>query len=172
MIGKKVLKTKDGKVFRQFIIKAVEGRKMSTKFYLTLPSNANAITYPENNPSKFKVKLPKEIRLPESDWEVALASITFPSTLDTVIRNDVNYQLLLGANFICGFMLDMKDIKESDGDAVGYKSYFLHGSQMKCEFTKGLFTPSNGVDFWNRMIAALNTRMHSRFPRRQLFNAR
>ena len=67
---------------------------------------------------------------------------------------------------MCGFMLDIKNIKESDGDAVGQKSNFSHGSQMKYEFTKGLFTPSNGVDFWNRMIAALNTRMHSRFPRK------
>lgn len=113
---------------------------MSAKFYLTLPSNANTITYPENNPGKFKVKLPKEIRLPESDWEVALVSITFPSTLDTVIRNDVNYQLLLGADFMCGFMLDMQNIKESDGGDVGPKSYFLHGSQLMYEFTNGLFT--------------------------------
>ena len=96
-------------------------------FYLTLPSNTNAAAYPENNPGKFKVKLPKEIRLPESDWGVALASITFPSTLDTVIRNDVNYQLLLGADFTCGLTLDMKGTKESDSDSLPGKSYWLRG---------------------------------------------
>lgn len=37
---------------------------------------------------------------------------------------------------------------------------------MKYEFTKGMFNPRDGVDFWNRMIALLNYRMHSRFPRR------
>ena len=36
---------------------------------------------------------------------------------------------------------------------------------MKYEFTKGMFTPSNGVDFWNRMLAAFNYNMHSRLPR-------
>ena len=100
-------------------------KKMATMFYLTLPRNANSITYPENNPGKFKVKLPKEIRLPENDWEVALANITFPSTLDTVIRNDVNYQLLLGTDFMCGLELDMKDMERSSRDPVGAKSYFL-----------------------------------------------
>ena len=112
------------------------------------------------------MKLPKEIRLPENNWEVALAGITFSSTLDTVIRNDVNYQLLLGSDFKCGFMLDMRDVRDSDGDPVSFKSYFLHRSQMKYEFTKGMFNPRDGVDFWKRMIAALNMRVHTRFPRR------
>ena len=47
-------------------------------FYLTLPSNASSQIYSENNPGHYKVKLPRNIFLPENDWEVALASISFP----------------------------------------------------------------------------------------------
>ena len=83
---------------------------MSSMFCPTLLSNGSSLTYPESTPGNFKVKLPKEIRLPENDWEVALSSITFPSTLFAVIRNDVNYELLLGTDFICGLELAMTQL--------------------------------------------------------------
>ena len=54
-------------------------------FYLTLPSNASSQIYSENKPGHFRVKLPRNIFLPENDWEVALASISFP---DMVPRMD------------------------------------------------------------------------------------
>ena len=44
-------------------------------FYLTLPSNASSQIYSENNPGHYKFKLPRNIFLPENDWEVALASM-------------------------------------------------------------------------------------------------
>lgn len=131
-------------------------------FYLTLPSNANPITFPENTPGKFKVRLPKEILLPESDWEVALASITFPSTLDTVIHGNANYKNLLETDFMCGFVLDMEGMEDGAKFPITNKEYFLSGSMMKYEYTKGMTTPRNGIDFWNRMIGLLNYRLHSR----------
>ena len=51
---------------------------------LSLPSTASSRIYPDNTPGKFKVKL--EIYLLEGEWEVALSSISFPSTSDTVIQ--------------------------------------------------------------------------------------
>ena len=54
-------------------------------FYLTLPSNASSRIYSENNPGHYKVKLPRNFFLPEGDWEVALASISF---LDVVPQVD------------------------------------------------------------------------------------
>ena len=131
-------------------------------FYLTLPSNANPITFPEDTPGKFKVRLPKEIRLPENDWEVALSSIMFPSTLDTVIHGNVNYKNLLETDFMCGLVLDMKDVKDDDKLVISDKEYFLSGSVMKYEYTKGMTTPRTGIDFWNRMLGLLNYRLHSR----------
>ena len=82
-------------------------------FYLTLPSNASTQFYPENKPGHHKVKLPRNIFLPENDWEVALASISFP---DMVTRVDdfidarvpsivcvypFSYQSDNGCNFLC-----------------------------------------------------------------------
>ena len=40
---------------------------MSDVFYLSLPSTASSRIYPDNSPGKFKVKLAKEIYLPESE---------------------------------------------------------------------------------------------------------
>ena len=53
-------------------------------FYLTLPSNASTQFYSENNPGHNKVKLPRNIFLLENDWEVALASISFPDMVPRV----------------------------------------------------------------------------------------
>lgn len=136
-------------------------------FYLTLPSNGYEITYPENTPAKFKAKLVKEIFLPENDWKVALSIISFPSTLSSVIRDDVNYQLLVGVDFMCGMELNMDGVKDADGLYIGNKSYLLKGGRMKYEYgskRRGLSASRDGVDFWNRMIALLNYRLHNRLP--------
>ena len=57
----------------------------------TLPSNASQVTCPGNTVSNYTVKLPKNIYLPESDWEVALASISFPSQVEE--SEDATYDL-------------------------------------------------------------------------------
>ena len=61
-------------------------------FYLTLPSNASSQIYSENNPGHYKVKLPRNIFLPENAWEVALASISFPDMVPRV--DDFIYELV------------------------------------------------------------------------------
>ena len=63
-------------------------------FYVTLPWNASQVTYPGNTASNYTVKLPESIYLPESDWEVALASISFPDfenshIYDHELQNDL-----------------------------------------------------------------------------------
>ena len=61
-------------------------------FYVTLPWNASQVTYPGNTASNYTVKLPESIYLPESDWEVALASISFPDLISQVAESeDENY---------------------------------------------------------------------------------
>ena len=135
---------------------------MSDVFYLSLPSTASSRIYPDNTPGKFKVKLAKEIYLPESEWEVALSSISFPSTSDTVIHKNVNYQKLAEVDFLCGMELDMKGVKNYNNLEIGSKSYWLRGSVLKYELS--LDMPRHGGDFWNSMISLLNRRLHSRLP--------
>ena len=131
-------------------------------FYLSLPSTASSRIYPDNSPGKFKVKLAKEIYLPESEWEVALSSISFPSTLDTVIHKNVNYQKLAEVDFLCGMELKMNGVKTYNNLEIGSKSYWLRGSVLKYELSQEM--PIHGGDFWNSMISLLNRRLHSRLP--------
>ena len=121
---------------------------------LSLPSTASSRIYPDNTPSKFKVKLAKEIYLLESEWEVALSSISFPSTSDTVIHKNVNYQKLADVDFLCGMELDMKGVRTYNN--------WKKGSVLKYELS--LDMPRHGGDFWNSMISLLNHRLHSRLP--------
>ena len=123
-------------------------------FYLTLPSNGYDTIYRENTPGRFKAKLVKTISLPGKEWEVALSRITFPS--------NVNYEKLTDMDFMCGLVLDMKHMEDKNDFPISDKEYFLSGSVMKYEFTKGMPAPRNGVDFWNRMLGLLNYSLHSR----------
>ena len=123
-------------------------------FYLTLPSNGYDTIYRENTPGRFKAKLVKTISLPGKEWEVALSHITFPS--------NVNYEKLTDMDFMCGLVLDMKHMEDKNDFPISDKEYFLSGSVMKYEFTKGMPAPRNGVDFWNRMLGLLNYNLHSR----------
>ena len=121
---------------------------------LSLPSTASSRIYLDNTPGKFKVKLAKEIYLLESEWEVALSSISFPSTSDTVIHKNVNYQKLADVDFLCGMELDMKGVRTYNN--------WKKGSVLKYELS--LDMPRHGGDFWNSMISLLNRRLHSRLP--------
>ena len=48
-------------------------------FYMTLPSNGGGTEFnPENNNTRYKVRLPNRVVLKENDWEVALVSLSFP----------------------------------------------------------------------------------------------
>lgn len=139
---------------------------MSDMFYLSLPSEASSRIYPDNTLGKFKVKLTKEIYLPENDWEVALSSVSFPSTLDTVVHKDVNYHTLTGVDFMCGMELEMKGVKNKDDLLIGSQSHWLKGSEVKYEHLHDMIIPKHGGDFWNRMISLLNRRLRSRLPRK------
>ena len=121
---------------------------------LSLPSTASSRIYLDNTPGKFKVKLAKEIYLLESEWEVALSSISFPSTSDTVIHKNVNYQKLADVDFLCGMELDMKGVRTYNN--------WKKGSVLKYELS--LDMPRHGGDFWNSMISLLNRTLHSRLP--------
>ena len=132
-------------------------------FYLTLPSNGYDTIYRDNTPRRFKAKLLKTISLPEREWEMALSSISFLSALSSSIRND--YRSLVDLDFMCGLNLSMDGVKDHHGDFISRKEYWIQGSKMKYEMgrkEKDLSASKDGVDFWNRMIALLTYRLHSK----------
>ena len=49
-------------------------------FYVTLPSNGSRSTYPNNTSSVYTNQLARRLEFHESDWEVALASISVPDS--------------------------------------------------------------------------------------------
>ena len=134
-------------------------------FYLTLPSNGYDTIYRDNTPGRFKAKLLKTISLPGREWEVALSSISFPSALSSNVRND--YRSLVDLDFMCRLNLSMKGVKDDDDNFISDKEYWIQGNKMKYEMgkkEKGLSASKDGVDFWNRMIALLTYRLHSKLP--------
>ena len=93
----------------------------------TLPSNASQVTCPGNTVSNYTVKLPKNIYLPESDWEVALASISSPDLISQVEESeDATYDLktripmIMNYKMICKVLfIDDKPIPvKKDGKSV------------------------------------------------------
>ena len=134
-------------------------------FYLTLPSNGYDTIYRDNTPGRFKAKLLKTISLPGREWEVALSSISFLSALTSSIRND--YRSLVDLDFMCGLNLSIDGVKDDDGNFISRKEYWIQGNKMKYEMgrkEKGLSASRDGGDVWNRMIALLTYRLHSKLP--------
>ena len=134
-------------------------------FYLTLPSNGYDTIYRDNTPGRFKARLLKTISLPGREWEVALSSISFPSALSSNVRND--YRSLVDLDFMCGLNLSMKGVKDDDDNFISDKEYWIQGNKMKYEMgrkEKGLSASRDSADYWNRMIALLTYRLHSKLP--------
>ena len=96
---------------------------------------------------------------------MALSSISFPSALSSNVRND--YRSLVDLDFMCGLNLSVNGVKDHHGNFISDKEYWIQGNKMKYEMgrkEKGLSASKDGVDFWNRMIALLTYRLHSKLP--------
>lgn len=79
------------------------GLIQTMNFYLTLPSGSSSITYPNNTPGSYKVQLSKEVFLPEEDWEVGLATISFPDLVSEKGSLDImtRYPVVMEFDMIC-----------------------------------------------------------------------
>ena len=56
--------------------------------YITLPSNSSMRYFPQNTLTSFNTKLAKSIISDDSNWEVALAEISFPKSWINVIDGE------------------------------------------------------------------------------------
>ena len=66
-----------------------------SRFYVTLPSNSSIEYYPNNTVARYTTKLANKIEL-EGDWEVGLAEISMPSTVDNVVQGLCYYNMYFG----------------------------------------------------------------------------
>lgn len=137
-------------------------------FYATFPSNNDLQTFPDNHPGQFKARLPKQILLPGSDWEVALASVTLPSVSLSAssVYDDINYDHLVSKDFLCSIELNL-DAENQNGRKIGAVSYWLRGQRMKEEYQRKMslrLAARHGVDYWNRMLGLLKYELHSSLP--------
>jgi len=64
------------------------------RFYVTLPSNSSTDYYPENTVARYTTKLADKIEL-ESEWEVGLAEISFPSEVENVVYGHCYFDLYI-----------------------------------------------------------------------------
>lgn len=98
-------------------------------FYVTLPSNASSLSFPENNPSRFKLRLAKNLFMLENDWEVALASISFPDLVSGNGKQEEygNHDLKTRIPIIMNFKMFRK-VLSADGTEIPVTR---NGNQLK-----------------------------------------
>ena len=149
--------------------------------YVTLPRNASQVTYPGNTASNYTVKLPKSIYLPESDWEVALASISFPDLISQVAESeDATYDLktrismIMNYKMICKVLYiddkpipvkkDGKNVMGKDGNTLYYHKVGspvrLDLEELGMRFSK---STQSGYEIWTRMTNVLTDQMYRTF---------
>ena len=143
--------------------------------------NASQITYSGNTSSNYTVKLPKTIYPPESDWEVALASISFPDLISQVVESeDTTYDLktripmIMNHKMFCKVLCDDgksipvkkdgKNVKDIGGGTLYYHHVGgpirLDLEELGTRFPKSI---QSGNEIWTRMTNLLTDRMYRTF---------
>ena len=143
--------------------------------------NASQITYPGNTSSNYTVKLTKNIYLPESDWEVALGSISFPDLISQVVESeDTTYDLktripmIMNHKMFCKVLYDDgksipvkkdgKNVKDIGGGTLYYHHVGgpirLDLEELGTRFPKSI---QSGNEIWTRMTNLLTDRMYRTF---------
>ena len=138
--------------------------------------NASQITS-----SNYTVKLPKNIYLPESDWEVALGSISFPDLISQVVESeDTTYDLktripmIMNHKMFCKVLYDDgksipvkkdgKNVKDIGGGTLYYHHVGgpirLDLEELGTRFPKSI---QSGNEIWTRMTNLLTDRMYRTF---------
>lgn len=57
-------------------------------FFMTLPSDGSAKTFPENTLAVFKTLLPQTLNLTEGEWEVALTEVMYASSIENLSKEE------------------------------------------------------------------------------------
>ena len=63
-------------------------------FYMTLPSDGSLHVFPDNTLTEFKTHLPQALSMQESEWEVALSEVIYPTWVESISESE-NYMDVL-----------------------------------------------------------------------------
>ena len=121
-----------------------------SNFYLTLPSNASQVTFPKNTPNEYKVKLPAPLQLPGHDWEVALASISFPDSQAVLNEKKVGkFPMVMSTD-----VEKTKDPPPPSGQDPKTKHHIIKYARQKLLLQADV-PVQDGITFWKKLIDAL-----------------
>ena len=146
-------------------------------FYLTLPSNASSQIYSENNPGHYKVKLPRNIFLPENDWEVALASISFPDMVPRVddfidarvpilVRSNIHAKVINEKGDLIPVRRWINNRWQTVGDKKGATQYWHNANcnavvdLQKSDCAVFPTTVRSGYEIWSRFINLVTNQLY------------
>jgi hypothetical protein len=132
--------------------------EQSEEFYVTLPSDASAVLYPENKPNNYVTKLRKTIELAGADWEVALVDISYPRRWRNVLRTSkISFLYRSGVEQWKG-----KDIHEKAAEfrwAVVQKEYYrwlMEGPPDNIDWNRNT-TNANAISAFESIQKHLNS---------------
>ena len=112
-------------------------------FYVTLPSDIT-FAHPDNKANNYKVTLPKQLYLPEDDWEVALATISFP---DSQTHIPINVQ----GRFPLALQFSLNNTLQN----VWSRATVLNKAKVPIK---------DGVTYWKKLITTLQHDLQDHIP--------
>jgi len=95
--------------------------------YVHLLSNASLDTFPDNNLGDFSTVLAKPLLLPGSDWEVGLAEIHIPFSIDIIPKKDAQYQWIeydINKRVLLLSTSDYRELKEHGCSIIRKESHY------------------------------------------------
>ncbi|KAJ7351057.1 hypothetical protein OS493_037010 [Desmophyllum pertusum] len=118
-------------------------------FYVTLPSDASSMTFPNSKRSNYKVRLPNRLFLHEDDWEVALSAISFPDSQAYIPHNAFG-------EFPMTMSVATKPVSGGRVHPEIRKMYWVRSSELE----KAQVPIKDGISFVKKIIQELLTMFH------------
>ena len=129
--------------------------------YMTLPSNGGGKEFNDTNTnSSYKVHLPKRLKLKHEDWEVALASISYP-TFEAVKRSILHkFPAKTKVGIQSGLVAYEEKDTPADTTTNPTKVVAVQGVVTMEEVVDGVAPVKDGYSFVQNLITLLHTQLN------------
>ena len=127
--------------------------------YVTVPSNAGGHEFENTNTNyNFKVRLLERLQLKRGDWQVALASVSFPgaNTVSGYLKGRFPYNVVLGVK---SGMFSYVEKDEVPSSTNPYKYAAVQGQVTMRDLMLGSEI-SNGYSLMQNLLVQLNNKMN------------